>query len=175
MKAENNKDSNIMHNPRIEKVVINIGVGQSGERLAKAETLLKRLTNKKPSRTTSKHKIPAWNMRKGEAIGCKVTLRGREAEDFLKRAFQAKENKLLKRNFDKNGNFAFGVKEYIDFSGIKYDPEIGVFGMDICVSLERPGFRIKRRRIPSKIPTKSFITKEEAITFITRKFGVKIE
>ncbi|RLI91523.1 MAG: 50S ribosomal protein L5, partial [Candidatus Altiarchaeales archaeon] len=131
--------------------------------------------NKKPVRTISRHKIPSWGIKKREPIGCKVTLRGKDAEEFLKRAFIAKDNQIKKSNFDEYGNFSFGIHEYIDFPGIKYDPDIGIFGMDICVSLERPGFRIKRRRIKkSKIPSRNRISKEEAIEFIKNKFKVKI-
>jgi len=175
LEEKKEKRENLMRRPKIEKVVVNIGVGESGEKLAKAEKLLERLTKRKPSRTISKHKIPTWNLRKGDAIGCKVTLRGKEAEEFLRRAFFAKDNKISSKNFDDKGNFSFGIKEYIDFQDLKYDPEIGVFGMDVCVSLERPGFRIKRRRIKkSKIPRKIIITKDEAINFIEKKFGVQI-
>lgn len=167
--------NNPMKNPRIEKVVVNIGVGESGEKLANAEELLQRLTERKPCRTVSRHKIPSWNLKKREAIGCKVTLRNKSAEEFLKRAFHANDNKLLERNFDNLGNFSFGIKEYIDFPNIKYDPEIGIFGMDISVSLERPGFRIKRRKIKrSKIPTKVLIRKDEAIEFVKNKFKVEV-
>ncbi|HEX54582.1 MAG: 50S ribosomal protein L5 [Candidatus Altiarchaeales archaeon] len=166
---------NIMQVPRIEKVVVNIGCGESGEKLRRAEKLLQKLINKKPVRTISRHKIPSWGIKKREPIGCKVTLRGKDAEEFLKRAFIAKDNQIKKSNFDEYGNFSFGIHEYIDFPGIKYDPDIGIFGMDICVSLERPGFRIKRRRIKkSKIPSRNRISKEEAIEFIKNKFKVKI-
>jgi len=166
---------NIMQVPRIEKVVVNIGCGESGEKLRRAEKLLQKLVNKKPVRTISRHKIPSWGIKKREPIGCKVTLRGKDAEEFLKRAFIAKDNQIKKSNFDEYGNFSFGIHEYIDFPGIKYDPDIGIFGMDICVSLERPGFRIKRRRIKkSKIPSRNRISKEEAIEFIKNKFKVKI-
>ncbi|MEM4347670.1 MAG: 50S ribosomal protein L5 [Candidatus Altiarchaeota archaeon] len=169
---------NVMQIPRIEKVVVNIGAGESGEKLVRAEKLLEKLTKRKPSRTIAKHKIPAWNIKKREQIGCKVTLRGKIAEEFLRRAFIARDNKILKKNFDDKGNFSFGIKEYIDFPDIKYDPEIGIFGMDICVHLERPGFNIKRKKFRgrgARIPNRVRITREEAINFIEKKFGVKIE
>lgn len=166
---------NLMQIPRIDKVVVNIGVGNSGERLVKAETLLERLTGRRPVRAVSKHKIPAWSLRKREPIGCKVTLRGKEAEDFLKKGFVAKDNVVKESNFDCRGNFSFGINEYIDFPGIKYDPDIGIFGMDISVTMERPGYRIKRRSIQKKkIPSKDILTKEESIEFIRKKFGITI-
>lgn len=167
--------TNIMQKPRIEKVVVNIGVGESGERLVKAEKLLNILTNRKPVRTVSKHKIPSWGLRKGEPLGCKVTLRGSEAPEFLKRCLYAKDNKLRPSNFD-GCNVCFGIHEYIDVQGIKYDPEIGIFGLNVNVTLERPGYRVKRRRLNSStIPAGSRITAQEAMEFMKENFGVEVE
>ncbi|MBN2014556.1 MAG: 50S ribosomal protein L5 [Candidatus Altiarchaeota archaeon] len=161
--------------PRIEKVVVNIGVGSSGEKLVKAETLLGRLTGRKPVRTISKHKIPAWNLKKREPIGCKVTLRGKEAEEFLKKSFVAKDNTIKQSVFDSDGNFSFGIHEYIDMPGVKYDPDIGIFGMNISTTMELPGYRIKKRRILKKrIPSSSLLKKDESIEFIKKKFGISI-
>ncbi len=172
---EDKKDKNPMQVPRIEKVVVNMAVGESGEKLVKAEKLLGLLTGRKPIRTISKHKIPSWGLKKRDPIGCKVTLRGKGAEEFLKRGFSAKDNQISASNFDKYGNFSFGIHEYIDIPGIKYDPDIGIFGMDIAVTMERPGYRIKRRRLKKrKIPARNLITKEESIEFIKKKFGITI-
>lgn len=169
------KYTNPMREPRIEKVVVNIGVGESGEKLVKAEGLLKELTGKKPTRTKSRHKIPSWNLKKGDPIGCKVTLRGKVGGEFLKRAFEAKDNEIKERSFDKFGNLSFGIHEYIDLPGMKYDPDIGVFGMDITITMERPGYRVKRRKIKrGKLPRRELITKDESMEFIQEKFGVKI-
>jgi large subunit ribosomal protein L5 len=166
---------NPMQTPRIEKVTVNIAVGQSGEKLGKAETLLNKLTGKKPVRTVSKHKVPAWSIKKGDPIGCKVTLRGKDAEDFRKRGFAAKDNQLKSTSFDGQGNFAFGVHEYIDIPGIKYDPEIGIMGMDFVVTVQRPGYGIKKRRIrPGKVPVKTVIQKEETIDYIKSKYSIEI-
>jgi large subunit ribosomal protein L5 len=167
---------NVMQKPRIEKVVVNIGVGKSGEELGRAEKLLKKLTSRTPIRTVSKHKIPAWNLRKGEPIGCKVTLRGKEADEIIKRGLYAKDNRLSPNNFDKSGNVAFGVHEYIDIKDIKYDPEIGIYGMNFNVTLEKRGYRVKRRRLgKSKIPERHNVKKEEAMDFMKENFGVEIE
>ena len=167
---------NPMQSLRIGKVVINIGVGESGEKLIKAESLIQKLTGRKPIRTVSKHKIPTWNLRKGESIGCKVTLRGKSAEEFLQRGLAAKDNKLKESSFDNNGNIAFGIHEYIDLPGMKYDPDIGISGLNINTRLERPGFRISRRHIGSvDIPKNIKITQKESIQFFKEKFGVEIE
>ncbi len=168
--------TNVMQQARIEKVVLNIGVGESGERLGKAEQLLTKLANKKPVRTVSKHKIPTWNLKKGEPIGCKVTLRGGEAEEVIKKTLYAKNNILTPRNFDKTGNLSYGIQEYIDIQGLKYDPLIGIFGLSVHVNLEHPGYRVGRRaRNISKVPSKAKVSKDEAMKFMQDKFGVKIE
>lgn len=168
--------SNPMQKPMIEKVVVNIGVGESGEKLVKAEKLLERLTGRKPVRTISKHKIPGWGLRKGEPIGCKVTFRGKAAEDILKKSFEAVDNTLRPKMFDKYGNFGLGVGEYIDFPGMKYDPDIGIFGFNVTVTMVRPGFRVQKRKSKTaKVPQKNRLTREESIEFIKEKFGVKIE
>ena len=138
---------NVMQQPRVGKVTLNVGAGESGERLVKAEKLLHKITNKKTVRTVSKHKVPGWNLRKGEPIGCKITLRGKDADEVLRRMLYARDNKLVESNFDKDGNMAFGVHEYIDIQGLKYDPEIGILGLNINVTLEKPGYRVKRRRL----------------------------
>ena len=168
--------ANVMETARLEKVVINIGVGESGERLGKAEDLLKKLTNKKPVRTVSKHKIPTWNIRKGEPIGCKVTLRGEDAVEAIKRTLYAKNNTLNPNNFDVSGNISFGIQEYIDIQGLKYDPDIGIFGMNVNINLEHPGYRTQRRaRKKAKVADNARVSVDEAREFMKNKFGVKIE
>ncbi len=168
--------ANPMQAPRIEKVVLNIGVGESGEKLGKAENLLQQITGRKPIRTFSRHKIPTWGIKKGDPIGCKVTLRGKSAEEMLKRAFSAVDNRLKVSSFDKFGNLSFGIHEYIDLPGIKYDPNIGIFGMNITATVERPGYRVKRRRIrKEKISRKSFLTTQESIELVKEKFDIRIE
>lgn len=168
--------SNVMQKPVIEKVVVNIGVGESGEKLIKAETLLQVLTGKKPVRTVTSHKIPAWGLRKDEAIGCKITLRGEVANEILERLLYAKDLKIKESSFDAHGNLSFGIGEYIDIRDMKYDPEIGIFGMDVCVTIKRPGFRVTRRkRAKSRISKSEYVTKEESIQLMKEKFGVEIE
>ncbi|HDJ50936.1 MAG TPA: 50S ribosomal protein L5 [Thermoprotei archaeon] len=169
------KLKNPMRQIRIEKVVINIGVGEGGERLRKAMTLLERLTGHKPAFTKAKVTNRDFGIRKGLPIGCKVTLRGEDAEKFLKRAFDVLEHKIPRSYFDKYGNFSFGIPDYTLFKDMKYDPDIGIFGMDICVSFERPGYRIKRRkRCKTKVPERHRTTVEEVIQFLKEKFNVEV-
>ncbi len=160
----------------IEKVTVNIGTGQPGEKLDNAKALIERLTGRKAVETTAKRREPAFRLRKGLEIGTMVTLRGKDAEGFLEKAIAAKRKVLKKRNFDRSGNFSFGVAEYIDFPGATYDPSIEMYGFDVCVTLKRPGKRVSKRRIrKSKIGKKHLITKDEAVEFVKTKYGVTVE
>ena len=166
---------NPMTRVRIEKVTLNIGAGKDSAKLEKGMKLLKIITNKTPVKTVTQKRIPGWGIRPGLPIGCKVTLRGKKAIEILQRLFYAKENTLNEKQFDDNGNVSFGIPEYIDIKDIKYDPEIGVTGLEVCVTLEKPGFRIKRRRQKKKkIPDKHKVKKNEAIEFIQKEFNIKI-
>ena len=166
---------NKMQNIRIEKLTLNIGVGQAGDKLEKATILLNKLTNKKPVQAVSKKRIPTWGVRPGLAIGAKVTLRGKEAGEMLSRLLKAVEYKLKESSFDKEGNFSFGIKEYIDIPQIDYIVEVGIIGLEASVTLERPGFRVKKRKYEKKnLPKKHRITKEEAINYIQTNFKAQI-
>lgn len=162
-----------MRRIRVEKVTINAGAGTDQDRLKKSIRLIEMLTGIPPVKTTSKKRIPAWNLRPGLPIGCKVTLRGQQALDVLKRALQAMENKLPDNCFDDKGNVAFGIREYIDIPGLNYEPDIGIIGIQVCATLERPGFRNKKRKIrPQKIPPCHEIKKEDSIKFFHDAFNV---
>jgi large subunit ribosomal protein L5 len=161
--------------PRIAKVTVNIGVGEAGEKLKKAESVLEGVTKQKPTQTLSKTTNKDWGLRKFMPIGCKVTLRKKAADSFLRSALKIRENKISEYSFDNQGNFSFGVPDHTLFEGQKYDPSIGIFGMDICVTVENPGYRIKRRRIDTrKIPTRHQLTKEATMKFITESFNVEV-
>lgn len=166
---------NPMLKPRIEKVTVNMSVGKSGTPLEQAATILQQLTNQKPSKRKAKKTIREFGIRKGESIACLVTLRKEKAEEFLRKALQAVDNKLSKYSFDRQGNFSFGIKEHIEIPGTKYVPELGIHGMDVSVSLGRAGYRVKRRhRVKSKIGKDHLLTADEAILFIKDEFDVEI-
>lgn len=158
----------------LAKITVNIGAGESGPRLEKSRNLVEKLVGKK-SIITRTHRRSTFGVAKGRPIGVKATLRGREATEFLRTALKALENKIKSGNFDSTGNFSFGIKEYIDIPGIKYDPDIGILGMDICATLERPGYRVKKRKIKKgKIGRTHKITKDEAIEWAKKEFNVEI-
>jgi large subunit ribosomal protein L5 len=168
---------NPMRQIAIEKVTLNIGVGKSGAELENAKTLLERLSSRKAVETLAKTRNPVFHIKKGDPIGAKTTLRGSAAAEFVKKALHPKDNKLSPRNFDKFGNFSFGVAEYIEFPGAKYDPKIGIIGFDVCVTLKRKGgWRAsKRRHARAEIGASHRITKEEGIAFAHNVLGVEIE
>lgn len=166
---------NPMLKPRIEKVVVNVSVGRSGEPLEKAMKILEELTGQRPCTRRARKTIRDFGIRKGEPIACLVTLREERAENFLNKAFQAIDNRVSKESFDRLGNFSFGIKEHIEIRGTKYVPELGIIGMDIAVAVGRPGYRVKRRRrVKSKIGRSHILTVEESMLFVKDKFGVEI-
>ena len=166
---------NPMQQPRIEKITLNIGAGKDQTKLEKGISVLKLITGIEPVKCVTQKRIPTWGLRPGLPIGCKITLRKGPALDVFTRLLKARENKLKPTQFDNAGNISFGIPEHIDIPGITYDPKIGVMGLQVCVTLEKPGYRIKRRKIKAKsIPPKHRVTKEEAINFIQQTYNVQI-
>jgi len=166
---------NIMRQPRIEKITLNIGAGKDPQRLEKGVALIRAITGIEPLKTITQKRIPNWGLRPGLPIGCKLTLRKKPAEDLLKRLLQAKEFKLKPRQFDEGGNVSFGIPEYIDIPGVSYDPKIGIIGLEVCITLERPGYRIKRRRLrQKKIPRSHMLTREESMEYLKKNFNVTV-
>ena len=165
--------ANPMTNLKIGKVVVNISVGESGTPLSNAMAILETMTGQKPSPRPAKSTIRGWGIRKGEPMACIVTLRGELADAFLKKAFTAVRHKINPRSFDKDGNFAFGIREHIDVPGTRYDPKTGIIGMDVMATIERPGYRVKRRkRAQSKIGSSHRVTPDESRAFISEKYDV---
>jgi large subunit ribosomal protein L5 len=166
---------NPMKKIKVEKITLNIGAGKDEPKLKKGIKLITELTGKAPVQTISKKRIPNWGLREGLPIGCKLTLRGEEAEKLLKRLLKSKENTLKETQFDNMGNLAFGIPEYIDIPGAKYNPEIGIMGLEATVTLTRPGYRVKIRRIKAKkVGKHHIITKQEAINFMKEEYELKI-
>lgn len=158
----------------IAKITLNIGSGKDEDHLKRGLKLLQKLSGMTPVKTQTKKRIPGWGLRPGLVIGCKVTIR-KNAEQLLKRILVAKENTLSIRNFDTQGSFSFGVPEYIDIEGIEYDPELKIMGLEVAVTLERKGYRVKKRKLSSSKVGKSHqVAKQEAIDFV-KKMGVEVK
>ncbi|MHC1586787.1 MAG: 50S ribosomal protein L5 [Candidatus Hecatellaceae archaeon] len=167
-------EKNPMTKPRIEKVTVNICVGRSGEALERAMKILEQLTGQKPTQRRAKRTIKDFGIRRGEPIACTVTLRGEKALSFLQKALTVTGNKVKAESIDEHGNFSFGIKEHIELPGVKYDPHLGIVGMDVCVTLGKPGYRVKwRKRAASKPGGRQRLTREEAICFL-REMGIEV-
>src|SRR3989344_2885770 len=150
---------NIMKEIGIEKVTLNVGTGKPGPELEKGKILLQKISGLKPSETLTQKRIPTWGLRPNLVIGAKVTLRGEKAKEVLKTLLQAKDNRLQARSFDIHGNFSFGIKEYLE----------------VPVSLQRKGFRIKRRSLEKrKIPKRHAISKQDAIAFARNTLKITV-
>lgn len=168
---------NKLHNAiTVSKVTLNVGAGRNERKLEKGMQLIKQLTGVDALKTLTQKRIPTWGLRPGLPVGCKLTLRKKAAHEMLARLIYARDNKLPESCFDAKGNFAFGVKEYIDIKDATYNPDIGMMGLEVAVTLEKPGYRVKKRKIkPGAIGKKHALTKEQAMAYIAETYKVEFE
>ena len=165
----------IMKKITLGKVVLNMGVGKSGEVIDIAKRALDQISGKKSSSRAAKETQRDWGVRKGEPIGVAVTIRGNDAKELLKRLLEAKGNVVNGRSFDNFGNYSFGIKEHIDIPGVKYDPQIGILGLGISVTLTRPGYGIRTRsKHKASVGKKHIISSQEAKDYLVKEFGVTV-
>jgi len=166
---------NMMKKITLFKVVLNMGVGKSGDAIEVAKKALDQISGKKSCARDAKATQRDFGVRKGEPIGVAVTIRGNDATELLKRLLEAKGDQINGKAFDNFGNFSFGIKEHIDIPGIKYDPKIGILGLDVAVSLTRPGYGIRTRsKHKSRVGKTHVISNQEAKDFVSNEFGVTI-
>ncbi len=161
--------------PKVMAVTLNIAVGKSGEILLRAGKVLEELTGQKPVQRRAKRTIREFGIRKREPIAVTVTVRGKKAVELLDRIANAVDRRIKASSFDEFGNFAFGIKEHIEIPGVRYKADIGIFGMDVIVTMGRAGYRIAKRRVKrSKIPRRHRLTKEEAIIFAEKYLKLEV-
>jgi len=151
-------------------VIVNICVGESGDRLTRAAKVLTELSGQEPVFSKARLTVRTFSIRRNEKIACHVTVRGEKAEEIIQKGLAVKEFELKDRNFSTSGNFGFGIDEHIDM-GLKYDPGVGIYGMDIYVVLGRPGFRVsKKKRKSAKIGIHHLVNKEDAQKWFMAKY-----
>ena len=172
--SEAEADFHEMREPTVEKVVVHMGVGEGGRELADAEEILEDVTGQQSVRTLAKSTKPEFGIREGDPIGAKVTLREEDAEEFLETALPLAD--VSARQFDEYGNFSFGVAEHTEFPSQEYDPNVGIYGMDVTVNMVRPGYRVsKREKVTRSIPSKHRLTVEDAVAFLEANFDVEVK
>ncbi|HUI24412.1 MAG TPA: 50S ribosomal protein L5 [Nitrososphaerales archaeon] len=167
---------NPMRKIRVGKVVVNIGLGKSGEAIERGKKVLEQVTGQTPTQTRAKRSVRDFGIHKGEPIGVVVTARGEGAPALIEKLLAAREKKLSVSCFDSRGSVSFGIKEHIEIPGIRYDPAIGILGMNVSILLERPGFAVARRgRRTSRVGKGHLVSREEAIQYFKDNFGVTVQ
>ena len=162
-----------MREPRVEKVVVHMGVGQGGRELANAEEILAEVAGQQPVRTQARETVGEFDIREGDPIGAKVTLRDEAAHEFLETSLALAD--LSRSQFDETGNFSFGVEEHTDFPSQEYDPNVGIYGLDVTVNLVRPGYRVaKRDKASRSIPSGHRLDVADAVAFVESEFDVEV-
>jgi large subunit ribosomal protein L5 len=173
MSSETEAGFHEMREPRVEKVVVHMGVGQGGRELQEGEEILAEIAGQEPIRTVAQNTVGDFEIREGDPIGAKVTLRADDAQEFLERALPLTE--LSASQFDDTGNFSFGVQEHTDFPSQEYDPQIGIYGLDVTVNLVRPGYRVaKRDKASRSIPSSHRLDADDAVRFVESTFDAEV-
>ncbi|WP_135853192.1 50S ribosomal protein L5 [Halorussus salinus] len=172
--SEAEADFHEMREPTVEKIVVHMGVGEGGRELADAEDILESVTGQQSVRTLAKSTKPEFGIRQGDPIGAKVTLRDDDAVEFLEKALPLSD--IAARQFDETGNFSFGVEEHTEFPSQEYDPNVGIYGLDVTVNLVRPGYRIsKRDKVTRSVPSGHKLDAEDAIAYLESNFDVEVQ
>ena len=167
---------NPMRKIKVGKVVLNIGLGKSGEAIERGKKVLEQVTGQTPAQTRAKRSVRDFGTHTGEPIGVVVTVRGNETSALIEKLLTAREKKLNESCFDPRGSVSFGIKEHIEIPGIRYDPAIGILGMNVSILLERPGFSVARRgRRTSRVGKAHLVSRDEAIQYFKENFGVTVQ
>ena len=163
-----------MREPAIEKVVVHMAVGEGGRELQNAQAILEEIAGQESVQTLAKRTVAEFNIREGDPIGAKTTLRGDDAHEFLETALPL--TSLSTSQFDDTGNFSFGVAEHTEFPSQEYDPQIGIYGLDVTVTLVRPGYRVSKRDQETRsIPSGHQMTPEDAASYVEANFDVEVD
>jgi len=169
-------EANPMRKIKVGKVVVNIGLGKSGEAIERGKKVLEQVTGQTPTQTRARRSVRDFGIHKGEPIGVVVTVRGEATSALIEKLLTAREKKIPGSSFDSRGSISFGIKEHIEIPGIRYDPAIGILGMNVSILLERPGYGVARRnRRTSRVGKAHTVSKEEAMQYFKDNFGVNVQ
>jgi len=164
--------TNVMQGFKLDKVILNIGGVE--DKLEKGFILLEKLSGKTPVKVKATKRIPTWQVRPGLEVGCKVTLRGKEAEEMLKRLLPALDNTLKEKQIQ-NNFLSFGIHEYIEIPGMEYIREVGIMGFEITAVFTRPGRHVESKKVKrGKRPKRLAVLKEEIIGYLQTKYKTQI-
>merc|ERR1711987_32 len=168
------KTDNVMRKVICDKLIINIAVGESGDRLTKAVRVLQQLSDQQPVENKARYTVRTFGIRRNEKIATHVTVRGEKAMDLIERGLKITDYEISAKHFSETGNFGFGVNEHIDL-GLKYDPGTGIYGMDFFIVLRRPGFNVaKKKRKRGRLAPGHRVTKEDAMEWVRQTFNAEI-
>jgi large subunit ribosomal protein L5 len=166
---------NEMREIYVGKLTLNVGSGRNQDKREKARKLIEELTGQEPITATANKRIAGWDIRPGLPVGALLTLRDDDAVDILERLLYAKDYEIERDSFDDHGNISFGIPEYVDIEDLDYDTDIGMMGLEAAVTLRRPGYRIKHRKVRSKqIPDSHRIHQDDAIEYFEDNFDVTV-
>jgi len=166
-----NKTENKMREIKLEKVILNIG--GVAEKLEKGIILLETVSGKKAIRVKATKRIPTWNVRPGLEVGVKVTLRGEEALDMLKKLLPAIDNTLKEKQIQ-NNFFSFGIHEYIEIPSIEYIREVGIMGFEVSVVFSRAGKSVEKKKVKRGKTHRLIVTRQEIENYLITKFNTDI-
>merc|ERR1712216_559747 len=165
---------NVMRKVVCDKLIINIAVGESGDRLTKAVRVLQQLSDQTPVENTARYTVRTFGIRRNEKIACHVTVRGQKAMDLIERGLKITDYEISAKHFSESGNFGFGVNEHIDL-GLKYDPATGIYGMDFFIVLKRAAFRVSKKKIKrGRIGPSHRVTRDDAMEWVRQTFNAEI-
>ncbi len=168
-------EMNPMQKIHVDRLVINIGSGSDDKVQSNARRLLEIITSRKPMDARAKRRLPAFKVSKGQKIGAFVTVRGDDIKPLVMRLFEAVDNKL-KDSAVTNNSVSFGIHEYIDIRGVKYDPKVGMLGMNVNLSFKRKGTRIaeRKRKRGTIAPHHRIVSREDIRDYLKNEFNVEV-
>lgn len=173
MSSQKTEMENPMRKVKLEKLILSSGA--AGQELEKAKKLLELLTKRKAHKIASVKRIPNFGVRPGLEVGTRITIRGKDAFEILKRLLGAIDNFLSENQITQNA-LSFGIHEYIEIPGIEYQRDIGIRGLNITAVFSRAGVRVKRKKMgKGKLPEKQHVSQEEIIKFMEENFSTEIE